>query len=242
MAGRLTHVAPFSYRAGKTMLHRMPAGLKLIFVIIISAFAFASVYGLAASILLVLTASAVAHIPPYSLLKGSKPLVILSLCIILLRTIRPEGEGIAVFGLHIPFISREGFFEGLLATPGFFVPFAAAALLFSVTTMRELRLSLALVEKNILCKFPRKGAKAQRRKGEGEKGYTPFFSLGISLMLGFIPRFFEMWDDANLACDSRSCKRGLRRLFLLIPMVTERMMEASANTALALEARAFGND
>jgi len=69
---------------------------------------------------------------------------------------------------------------------------------------------------------------------------TPFFSLGLTLMLGFIPRFFEMWDDANLACDSRSCKRGLRRLYLLLPLVTERMMEASANTALALEARGWG--
>jgi len=226
--GALKRVTPFGYRMGKTALHRMPAGIKLIFVIIISAFAFASVYGLAASILLVLIASAVARIPPHSLLKGSKPLVILSLCIILLKTIRPEREVIAAFGLHIPFISREGFLEGLFAAPGLFVPFAAAALLFSVTTMRELRLSLALVEKVVIRFF------SPHRK------HTPFFSLGISLMLGFIPRFFEMWEDANLACDSRSCKRGLRRLFLLIPLVAERMMEASANTALALEARAFG--
>jgi biotin transport system permease protein len=228
--GALKRETPFGYRQGKTILHRMPAGLKLIFVILISAFAFASVYGLAASILLVLIACALARIPPHSLLKGSKPLVILSLCIILLRTILLEREGIAVSGLHIPFISREGFLEGLLTAPGLFVPFAAAALLFSVTTMKELRLSLALVEKRVTRFF------------SPHREHTPFFSLGISLMLGFIPRFFEMWDDANLACDSRSCKRGLRRLFLLIPLVTERMMEASANTALALEARAFGNN
>jgi biotin transport system permease protein len=199
----------------------MPAGLKLIFVIIISAFAFVSVYGLCVSVFLLLMACAIARIPPLSLLKGSKPLVILSLCIILLKTIK-----------------AEGFLGGLLAVPGIFVPFAAAALLFSVTTMRELRLSLALVEKGITRKFPRRGAEAQRRRGE--EGHTPFFSLGLSLMLGFIPRFFEMWDDANLACDSRSCKRGLRRMFLLLPLVTERMMEASANTALAIEARAWG--
>jgi len=218
----------------------MPAGLKLIFVIIISAFAFASVYGLIASILLILIASALVRIKPHKLLKGSKPLVILSLCIILLKTIRLEGEGITtpeliIFNiyipdLHIPFISGKGFIEGLLAAPGLFVPFAAAALLFSVTTMRELRLSLALVEKGVIRFF------LPHRK------HTPFFSLGISLMLGFIPRFFEMWDDANLACESRSCKRGPRRIFLLLPLVTERMMEDSANTALALETRAFGLD
>jgi biotin transport system permease protein len=238
MAGKIKRVTVFGYRAGKTLLHRMPAGLKLIFVIIISAFAFVSVYGLAASVLLLLIACAFARIPPHSLLKGSKPLVILSLCIILLKSIIVEGEGITVSGLHIPFISGKGFLQGLLAAPGLFVPFAAAALLFGVTTMRELRLSLALVEKGLTCKFPRKGAKAQRT--QREEGHIPFLSLGLSLMLGFIPRFFEMWDDANLACDSRSCKRGLRRMFLLLPLVTERMMEASANTALALEARAWG--
>jgi len=237
MAGRLT---PFAYRAGKTALHRMPAGLKLIFVIIISTLAFASLYGLAASLFLLLFASLVARIPPPVLLRGSKPLVILSLCVILLKTIRLEGEGITtpeiiIFNayipdLHIPFISKEGFIGGLFAAPGLFVPFASAALLFSVTTMRELRLSLAFVEKKIVHIF------SPRRK------HVPFFSIGISLMLGFIPRFFELWNDANTACDSRSCKRGLRRLFLLIPLVTERLMEASGNTAIALESRGFGCD
>ena len=242
MAGKLKRVTVFGYKAGKTFLHRMPAGLKLVFVIIISTFAFSSFYGysygLAASILLILVASAVARIPPHVLLKGSKPLVVLSLIIILLKTVKLEGEGITtpeliffnfyIPSLHISFINEEGFYEGLSIAPRLFVPFAATALLFSVTTMRELRLSLALVEKSVMkIFFPR-------------SRHTPFFSLGISLMLSFIPRFFVLWDDANLACDSRSCKRGLRRLFLLLPLVTERMIEASANTALSLEARGWG--
>jgi len=226
VAGKLTRV--FGYRAGKTVLHRMPAGLKLAGVIIISAVAFVSPYGLAVSVLLVLAACAAARIRPYTLLKGSKPLVVISLFIILVKTIRPEAGGITIHGFHISFISTRGFFEGLLTAPGLFVPFASAGLLFGVTTMRELRLSLALVEKKIVkILFP-------------GRGRVPFLSLGISLMLGFIPRFFEMWDDANTACDARSCKRGPRRLCLLVPLVTERLIEASADTALALEARAFG--
>jgi biotin transport system permease protein len=192
----------------------MPAGLKLVFVIVISAFSYASVYGLLVSVLLILLASAAARIFPPALLKGSKPLVILSLCIILLNTMTHN--------------VKEGFFAGLLAAARIFVPYALATLLFTVTTMRELRLSLAMVEKGVTKIFSR-------------KKHIPVFSLGISLMLGFIPRFFELWNDANLACDSRSCSRGLRRLPLLIPLVTERMMEAAQNTALALEARAFGS-
>jgi len=234
----LKRATPFGYRQGRTPLHRMPAGLKLIFVIIISTFAFASVYGLCVSALLLLIACVFGRIPPHVLLKGSKPLVILSLCVIILKTVNPQGEGVVVSGLRVPYISVKGFFEGLIAAPSLFVPFAAAALLFGVTTMRELRLSFASVEKGITCKFPRKGAKAQRT--QREEDHIPFLSLGLSLMLGFIPRFFEMWDDANIACDSRSCKRGLRRIFLLLPLVTERMMEASSDTALALEARGWG--
>jgi biotin transport system permease protein len=211
VAGRLKKTVLFGYRAERTLLHRTPAGLKLAFVIIISALALVSLYGLAVSIILILLASAAARIPPYVLLKGSKPLFFLSLCIIALNFI------------------KEDFCGGLINALRIFVPFSAAALLFSVTTMRELRLSLAFIEKKIAgIFFP------------GRKN-TLFFSLGISLMLGFIPRFFALWDDANLACDSRSCRRGLRRLPLLLPLVTELMMEASANTALALEARAFGS-
>jgi biotin transport system permease protein len=226
----------------------MPAGSKLVGIIVISAFSCASVYGLAASVLIVLAASAVSRIPPPVLLKGSRPLVILSLCIIVLKTIRYGAGGITtpeiiIFNVYIPdlfipFISKEGFFEGLFIAMRIFIPFTAAAFMFSVTTMRELRLSLALVEKYVIKVFsPGRG----RRRGRSRE-HTPFFSLCISLMLGFIPRFFELWNDANLACDSRSCRRGLRRLPRLIPLVTERMMEAAANTAIELEARAFGCD
>jgi len=213
MAGKLTRTIPFGYRAGNTVLHRMPALLKLVLVIIISAVAFVSVYGFVSSVLLIVLASCIARIRPLSLLKGSKSLIVISLCVILLKI-----------------INKEIFYEGLLTATRIFVPFAAASLLFAVTTMRELRLSIALVEKNVTRFF------SPRKK------QTAYFSLGITLMLGFIPRFFELWNDANLACDARSCRRGLRRLRLLIPLVTERMIEAAADTALALEARAFGAD
>jgi biotin transport system permease protein len=197
-----------------------------------------SVPGLVAAILLLLAASAAAGIPPGELLKGSKMLLILSLCVIFLKTFNQGGEGVTtpeilIFNFYIPdmylpFVSKNGFYEGILTALRIFVPFAAAALLFAVTTMRELRLSLASLELKLKRLF------SARRETKGE---AAFFSLGISLMLGFIPRFFDLWETTNLACDARSCRRGLRRLFLLVPLVTERMMEAAADTALALEAR-----
>jgi biotin transport system permease protein len=200
-----------------------------------------SVCGLALTILLLAIASLFARIPPWELLKGSKPLVMLSLCIVIIKTFEQGGAGVTtpeiiIFNyyipdLYIPAVSVNGFYEGIITVLRILVSFAAAALLFSVTTMRELRLSIGAIElwlKRLF--FP----------ARTNKGGIAFFSLGLSLMLGFIPRFFDLWEASNLACDARSCKRGLQRLFILIPLVTERMMEAAADTSLALEARALG--
>jgi biotin transport system permease protein len=109
---------------------------------------------------------------------------------------------------------REGLFFGLRMA----VSFTAGALLFAVTTMTELRKALVKAERFLHLEQVR-------------------LSLGIALMLGFIPRFFAVWEDANLAWEARSGKKGAGRFFILIPLVTERMMEAAAETAAALEAR-----
>jgi biotin transport system permease protein len=211
VAGKLKQrQIPFRYRAGKTVLHRAPAGLKLLAVMALSTVAYVSLYGLAAAIALILAASIIARIPPWELLKGSLMLGVISLCVMLLNVRTPV--------------------TGLITALRIFVPFAAAALLFTVTTMRELRLSLGALEIRLKNLFT----------GRASPQRFAFFSLGISLMLGFIPRFFELWETTNLACDARVCKRGPRRLLLLVPLVTERMMEAAADTALALEARGLG--
>jgi energy-coupling factor transporter transmembrane protein EcfT len=197
MAGKLKAgpQTPFAYRPGTTILHRAPAALKLLCVMALSTAACFSLYGLAAAAMIIIAASIAARILPWQLLKGSRPLAILSLCIMVLNWQNPV--------------------QGLIIVSRIFVPFVAAALLFAVTTMRELRLSLQKLTRTVTV------------------------PLGITLMLGSIPRFFDLWESANLACSARSCRKSPRRLFMLVPLVTERMMEAAADTALALEARAL---
>jgi biotin transport system permease protein len=63
------------------------------------------------------------------------------------------------------------------------------------------------------------------------------FGLALSLMLGFLPRFFEVWEETNMACEARCTGGGIRRLLRVIPPVTERMIEKALDTALALEGR-----
>jgi biotin transport system permease protein len=62
-------------------------------------------------------------------------------------------------------------------------------------------------------------------------------SLGLSLMLGFMPRFFEIWENTELAYQARAGKKGPAQLITLIPLIIERMIECAAETALALEGR-----
>jgi biotin transport system permease protein len=201
--------------------------------IVLSVCAFTSLPGLAVSALVIIAASVVARIPPWSLLNGAGPLVALAICVTLFKTFQP-GAGLTtpelVIGnryipdLYIPNVSAAGFVEGVIAGVRLLVSFAAAALLFATITMRELRRSLAVVETKAAAVI-RRGPPAGR------------LSLAICLMLGFIPRFFEVWEDMNCACEARSCKRGPRRLAIIIPLAAERLMEAAADTALALEAR-----
>jgi energy-coupling factor transporter transmembrane protein EcfT len=94
MAGKLTPRSPFAYRSGKTMLHRIPAAIKLLCVILFSMVACTSGYGLVLTILLLIATAAMARIPPWELLKGSKPLVLLSLCIMVIKTFEQGTGGI----------------------------------------------------------------------------------------------------------------------------------------------------
>jgi biotin transport system permease protein len=166
--------------------------------------------------------------------------LLLAACFILIRTLRAGGPGpdSAAAGMGRSFLDPQGFWAGLHQGLCFVVSFAAGALLFGVTTMQELRDSLGRAEAaavNLalpLRRFFRPGKPLPQKR----RAYSGF-SLGLSLMLGFLPRFFEIWENANLAFDARAGKKGLRRLVILIPLVIERMMESAGETAEALDSR-----
>jgi biotin transport system permease protein len=222
MAGRLKckRRTPFAYRRGVTLLHRCPAALKLIAAFAVSIAAFVSAPGLAAAWLIIITASLSARIRPWELLRGSHSIAFFALLILVFKTLQTGGQEPSAAALFLalpelklpPFINPAGFIFGALTGLRMLASFAAGALLFSVTTMRELRRSL-------------------------EKAAGRRVSLGLSLMLMFIPRFFEIWEDVNLACEARAGKRGIRRLLSAVPQAAERMMYLAAETAEALQAR-----
>ncbi|MDR1575460.1 MAG: energy-coupling factor transporter transmembrane protein EcfT [Treponema sp.] len=251
MAGSITknHRIPFSYQSGATVLHRAPAGLKLLALLLLSITAFSSLPGLLLSAALTCAASLAARIRPWKLLRGFRSLFILSLFVLIFTTVDPGAEGVSLgatspagprLPLVIPFISAQGFVDGILSGLRVTVSFAAGSLLFAVTTMRELRLSLSKAERAVsgLLRLLRNRARGETAGPPPDGAFpTGRVSLAISVMLSFIPRFFELWETMHLACEGRSCKRGFRRFTLIMPLIIERMLEMAAETADALEAK-----
>jgi energy-coupling factor transporter transmembrane protein EcfT len=235
---------PYAYRSGTSLLHRCPAGIKLLGLLAVSAGAFFSAPGLGTAAAVVLTGALVAGIRPRELLRGSKPVLLLAVFFALIRGLRfgspglhPGSTGPAA---NLPVLSLEGLRGGLRQGLCFIVSFAAGALLFSVTTMQELRDSLGRFEGALAdCFLALRYCFRAGKEKEGPRKRRTFggFSLGLSLMLGFIPRFFEIWETANTAFDARAGKKGLRRLVVLVPLITERMMEMAGETAEALDSR-----
>ena len=202
---------PWAYRKGKGFLYRIPAGIKLIFLLGLSMAVFIfGIYFLPISGMIIIFFSLNAGIKPWELLRGSRSLFFLCLGIMLFQALEFSPLG----------LNQEGLMEGIFLSLRMGLSFSTAALLFSTTTMGEIQKSLSQFETFLKLKNLKT-------------------SLGISLMLGFLPRFFEIWEDTDLAWKSRGGKQGLIKLIVLIPLVIERMMEKAAEMAEALDFKGF---
>jgi biotin transport system permease protein len=200
---------PWAYRKGRSIIHRFPPGVKLVCLVSLSLLTFfPGSFVLPASAAVIGAGAIAARIRPWELLRGSGPLFFVIAFTVALQAAEFSPPGINTAGL------KAGILFALRAA----VSFAAGALLFSTTTMTEIKKSISRAEGFFRIKKPR-------------------ISLGISLMMGFIPRFFEIWEAANLAWEARGGKQNFRRIVRLLPLVIERMLKTAAETAAAMESR-----
>ena len=202
-------ITPWAYQKGKGFLYRIPGGIKLIFFLGLSfSIFFLPIYFLPVIALLLITLSLGSGLSPRALLRGSKNLFIICVMILVIKTVEFTPRGINIQGLY----------EGIFLCLRMGLSFSTGALLYSVTTMGEIRKSLAYAETFLHIKKLR-------------------LSLGISLMLMFLPRFFEIWEDTALAWESRAGRKNFSGFLIRIPQLIERLMEKAAQTAAALESR-----
>ncbi|MCL2231472.1 MAG: energy-coupling factor transporter transmembrane protein EcfT [Treponema sp.] len=208
------NTTPWSYRAGASILHRLPAGLKLAFLLLLSLAVFFPgterhifvILSIVATILIIL--SFMAGIKPWRLLRGSGPLLVLIISVFLVQGIELSPFGFKADGLReaVIFCIRIG------------TAFAAGSLLFAITTTGEIRKSISRAEAAVHLEKLKIG-------------------ISIALMLGFLKKFFEIWEDINLAWKSRGGRKNLRQFKILVPLVIEKMMVKAIETASAMESR-----
>lgn len=225
-------MTPYAYRPGNSLIHKAPALIKLLLLFAVSFSAFFGGFpGLAAASILIISGALIARINPWELMYGSKALLIMAAAVILIRSLHFDQTGF--------FFSREGFILGIQFSWGMVVSFSSAALLFSTSTLGEIRDSLTQVEKIVLWPVYFLSGSLKNKTGSVQKKQMvqPKLALGISLMLGFIPRFFEIWENTRMAYEARSGKKGFREIITLLPLVCERMIVAAAETAEAMDSR-----
>jgi energy-coupling factor transporter transmembrane protein EcfT len=181
----------------------------------------------ASALAVILAGTIIAGMGLFALFAGSRPLVIMLIAFSLFRCISIEKE-ITENIFSIVHLDIDALKSGLIASGGILVCFAAASLFFAVTTAASLRASLASAELFLRRPFQKK---------ENVAGNQGRLSLALALMLGFMPRFFEYWELSSLAVRARGCNGKVRAVIAVLPLVTERMIEAGAQTAQALESR-----
>ena len=230
---------PFSYRAARTPLHRVNAGVKLLCLFLFSAAAFLANPVCSAALSAFLAASALAAgINPPTLLRGSRPVIILGVFVALGRT----------FNFSPPFVSLDGLLSAMLFLWGMLLSFCGGALLFAVTTTSELREAVSAAERALFKALAAllKNAKSPRlerlRRAALRRAAAPYptTALALSLMMGFIPRFFAEWEALQTAYRARAGSRGIAELRRLVPLAAGRMIDRAAETASALLARGDG--
>jgi biotin transport system permease protein len=211
--------------------------------------AYRSLPALAVAALILAAGALVAGIRPWELLRGGRPVLFLALMFLALRVLEFDRGGAFPFR-----VNAGGISGGLVQGLSMLISFAGGSLLFAVTTMKDLRNGLG--GSGTKTRSPKLHDGKRRARFCGAEGGPdrrrrlriscpvsgpPFplsrFGLALSLMLGFLPRFFEVWEETNMACEARCGGGGIRRLLRVIPPVTERMIEKALDTALALEGR-----
>jgi energy-coupling factor transporter transmembrane protein EcfT len=207
---------PWAYRKRNTPLHRASGGVKLACLLSLSLGAFLPGLKIFPVLALLLTALSLAGgIKPWELLRGSRPLLLFVLLVFLFKALEftPPGTDAPPLALN-----PEGLKEGLVFGLRIAFSFAAGALFFALTTVGEIKRSLSRLESLL---------RLERLR----------LSLLISLMLMFLPRFFETWEEAERAWKSRGGRRGFGKLMGLVPLVMEKMVQLAAETSAAMESR-----
>ncbi|MCL1992933.1 MAG: hypothetical protein FWG66_08300 [Spirochaetes bacterium] len=220
----------FQYKTQKSALHKVPAVLKLFFLLSLSIICMAlPAPALLSGIVLLAVAAGCCRITPREQLADLRPaffyaslMYFISVFSSLVEILQGSDAALA-FAVFLP---QERFV--LIALRLVFVV-QLSALLFRSTSSVELRVGLGRAE-FALRRF--------LRRGLGGVSLKTSCSQSIALFLSFIPEIFESWRQINFAWQGRAGKPGLAKVKTLVFVLISLCMEKASRKAAALEARA----
>ncbi len=210
----------FSYRPGSTVIHHLPAPVKLVLLVIFSA----AVSG-----------------GPRELLTVASLFIFLVACAARLSvaSVRSLIRIIIFYGLFIAIFSigtgepdhtyQERLYSTLLYLWRLATLVTAGSVFYETTSATDVRHCLYALQKKCETLLARYA---------GRTVQFPDIALLLSLTVSFIPRIFSTWDSLNSAWLARGgSKNGPRKMGVLLPLLLIRLLYIAADTDRAVRNR-----
>ena len=212
----------FKYKTIKGPLHKLPVILKLFILIFLSVFClFFSAFWLGIAILTAVIISFLCGFSFNEQITDLKPAFLYAVIMYLLSVFSNLTEIISFIYFQPEFLIPNPDYLIIILRLTFIIQISA--LLFRTTCFLELKECLNTIERFIKKLF--------------KNTNTFYFTDTISLFLIFIPEFFSVWSDVNLAWKARGGKSGIKKIKTLIFVLISISFEKAAIKAKALEAR-----
>ena len=246
----MANYSAFSYKPGKTFVHRLPSQLKILFIPIFNIIIFSLDWHVAAAFILI-------QFILFCFLKFTLKEQLTDLTPVIWYAIFMYLIGFCS-GIYIGLTSgshfANGFFEtmqeikptDLLSsilqavkttfndekTLNFVVKFCAcnqsASLMFKTSTSLELKQGIESIEIKIR-KFL-----SFKWKTKNDSEIEPKFSVVISMFINFLPAVFKIWNQLKKSWKARNGKTSLRMYLVLLPVLFSVGLKYAANSAKAV--------
>ena len=208
----------FSYINTSSFIHKIPVVVKMLVMFFLSVVAFFLPWKIALlGFLISLALSLVAKIRFREIISDLRPAFFYALILyavnITLAFIKLKKTDLFLWKKII---------ECFIPSPDFLPLFFRMAMSLSLTSLffrtsgtASLSISLSRIESKIT-----------------KKSSTPFADI-ISLTLAFIPRLALIWENLSLAWSARNGKKGIRKLFILLPLLFRKSMAEAEEKTMA---------
>jgi len=213
-----TYVPLFRHQPGTTPVHRCPAGIKVLALMLLTILVFSgNRLFLASATGCVLAAAAISRLSAGALMRLVRIILFYGIFIAFVR-IPGKERSTWVYEL-----SETGIYLWKLA-----VVFTAGMVFFETTTGVAIHALLTRIRRALMRVFPVP---------------LPNFPRAFSLMLLFIPRIFDSWTTLSRAWDARggnvhrTLPSGMRKLVTLVPLLIISLLDVAATTDKAVRNR-----